>query len=288
MSKSEPLVIIPSYQQPELLRGCVNSVLSSLQARIAILDDSRDNSILNSMEAIRQIRKGSMVDYIEPMEEQERINHISSWNRYQELVRGKQGKHLSYINLRHHDDHLLPRDSQDITDDFADPCAAALVIHPIMVPSLRIGKLRLLRYHCPPPLQRLLLQHLPLRLLLLFNYIGPTACVWIRQDLALNAPLFDEQLRWLVDVAWYYGLVRVCRRSEIRVSAKALNQSVSNPKSITAKLNPQITAIEHQERLWIAKTVPLPAWLFAMAALLRPLNRGLSWLWLKPQWHHGA
>ena len=287
-NKQKALVFIPSYQQPELLKSCISSVLKSLEARIVILDDSNDSSIVECIAEIRQTWRTNMVDYIERMDAQRRTTHISGWNRYKEILSTIAKTNDGYINLRHHDDQLVPRLSQSINDDFTAEATHALVIHPIMAPALKIGRLQLLRYHCPPPLLRLLINHLPQQLILLFNYIGPTACVWVRQDVAIRAPGFDEKLCWLVDVDWYYSLTSACQRSEIHVSRNALNRSLFHNQSITSQLSPQISEIQKEERKRIARKVPLSPWLFLMAALLRPVNRLLSWVWLKAEVKHAS
>ena len=287
-NKRKALVFIPSYQQPGLLKSCINSVLESLEAQIVILDDSNDSSIVNCIDEIRQTWRTNMVDYKERIDAQRRTTHISGWNRYKEILSTMASTNAGYINFRHHDDQLIPRLSQSINDDFTGEAAHALVIHPIMAPAFKIGRLQLLRYHCPPPLLRLLINHLPKQLILLFNYIGPTACVWVRQDVAVRTPTFDEELCWLVDVDWYYGLISACDRSEVHVSQNAFNRSLCHSKSITNQLSAQISEIQKEERKLIARKVPLSPWLFLMAALLRPVNRLLSWAWLKAEVEHAS
>ena len=283
MTHPTSLVFIPSYQQTGLLRSCIDSVLSSFETKIIILDDSIDSGISDFVADMRKAGNKEVLDYLKPMETRERTSHISSWNRYLALTRGMMSsrKDHAYINLRHHDDHLIPRLSQSIKEDFADTAEPNLVVHPIMVTALKIGRLELLRYHCTPILQSMLIKYLPLELILLFNYIGPTACIWIREDLALRAPGFDEQLRWLVDVDWYFGLLKACKRSQIKVSVNAANKSKSHSQSITNQLRPQISLIQKRERRQITQKVELSAGLFVLAALLRPLNRVMSCMWLK-------
>ena len=281
-------VFIPAYRQPALLKGCINSVLNSLSARIVILDDSGDNSIRDCIAEIRRTWKTATVEYIECMDYQARTSHISSWNRYKDLINRKASEHSLYINFRHHDDHLLTQESQGIVKDLDWRATNAMIIHPIMTPALKIGRIQLMRYHCPPTLQRLLLKYLPHELIILFNYIGPTACVWVRQDLALNAPAFNEKLQWLVDVDWYYSLASRCKISEIDVSRNAANSSVINTQSITNQLYPRIAELQQKELMRITETVRISPWLHLLAAVLRPLNRFLSWILLKPELNHGS
>jgi hypothetical protein len=59
-------------------------------------------------------------------------------------------------------------------------------------------------------------------------------------------------------------------------------------QSITSQLSPQIYEVQKEERKWIARKVPLSPWLFLMAALLRPVNRLLSWVWLKAEVKHAS
>lgn len=282
------VVFIPAYKQPALLKRCINSVLNSLSARIVILDDSDDNSIRDCIAEISKTWGTDTVEYIECREIQARTSHISSWNRYQDLTNRKASEHNLYINVRHHDDHLLARQSQRIAEDLDWSTTKAMIIHPIMTPALKMGRMQLMRYHCPPPLQSLLIKHLPHELIILFNYIGPTACVWVRQDLALNAPVFNEKLQWLVDVEWYYSLASRCKPSEITISRKAMNSSVTNTQSITKQLRPQIAELQHKELMCITERVRISPWIHLLAAILRPVNRLLSWMLLEAHLNHDS
>ena len=281
MDLTSVTVFIPSFQQPELLQRCVDAVLNCISARIVILDDSFDNSVKDEVEKIRHTWETEQIDFFGRLAQKERISHISSWNRYKGIINNNTALSREFINIRHHDDHLIRHHSKNISLDFRKVSECRLIIHPIVTQHGKIGKVRFYRYHCTPGLLRLLVKHLPPELLFIFNYIGPTACVWVRSDLVGDAPVFDEQLEWLVDVFWYYSLMKRCMKSQIRVSEGGLNITEVNMHSITRKLRPNIGEIAKKERQYISKTIKLSAWLYLMAAVLRALNKILSLMWLK-------
>jgi len=49
-------------------------------------------------------------------------------------------------------------------------------------------------------------KHLTHKLIVLFDNVGPRACLWTQQDLAVNAPAFNDIRRWLVDMDWHYSV----------------------------------------------------------------------------------
>jgi hypothetical protein len=274
MTGKTSTVFIPAYNQVELVEGCIRSVLSCFVGSISILDDSDRRGVAEAVAEIGQLRSGAELSYQPRLQPLQRKNHISNWNRYLELKNSSS----SYLNLRHHDDYLIPDLSRGLNAELNDEGGPMLIIHPVLVPILKIKRLTIARYHSPPCLQRLLLRYFPAELLTLVNYIGPTACVWIKEELAELAPGFDERLKWLVDCNWYVSLLNHCKPTDIRISNRAANRSIPHSGTITAHLKPKIAELERDELQLLASQMRISSSLKRLAQTVRVVNRFMSLL----------
>ena len=270
-------VFIPAYNQAELVAGCIRSVLGCFNGQISILDDSDQGGVAEAVAEIGQLRSGAELSYQPRLQPLQRKNHISNWNRYLELKNSSS----SYLNLRHHDDYLIPSLSRGLKAELNDEGGPMLIIHPVLVPILKINRITIARYHSPPFLQRLLLRHCPAELLILVNYIGPTACIWIKGELAERAPGFDERLKWLVDCNWYVSLLNHCKPTDIRISNRAANRSIPHSETITAHLKPKIAELERDELQLLASQMLISSSLRRLAQAVRAVNRFLSLIFIR-------
>lgn len=66
----------------------------------------------------------------------------------------------------------------------------------------------------------------------IMNIIGPCACVTFKTT---GAPLFDENLKWLVDVDWYYRLFR--QKRVLYIDSLFINSNHGHKNQITNNLD---------------------------------------------------
>ena len=129
---------------------------------------------------------------------------IANWNNGLQMATGQ------YIILMHHDEAMSGTDYlQRIEHHFND--GAGIVVSNIEVIVDGLQK----KSHFTTPMKRFVLRHPSL--LFLANAIGPCACIAIRST--LKEP-FCEELHWLVDVEWYYRLLkgrRVCYDPQLTI-----------------------------------------------------------------------
>lgn len=77
--------------------------------------------------------------------------------------------------------------------------------------------------------------------ILLHNYIGSPSNVIVRRS---HLEAFDEELKWFVDLEWYFRLTRAVARTDM---SEFTVTSFPNDQSITASLQDNITQISHSE-----------------------------------------
>jgi len=268
-------VFIPAYNQAQLLIGCLKSVAECFIPEIYILDDSESGS--DTIKYALQKLPDISAKYLPRLDDRQRSNHIASWNRYRSLI----ADDSEYINIRHHDDFIIPALSRSAALQFQHKKEPLLIINPILIPLFSCKCVRIARYHCPPLLLRLFLRYTPSSMLVLFNYIGPTACVWIRSGFAASAPVFDDRLTWLVDARWYSSLIARCEPSDIVVSTHIFNQTVNNVYSITSQLGTSISLIKDEEEKLLVSELQISQVVKAIALASKLVNRIASLLLIK-------
>lgn len=179
-------VIIPTYNNVELFKGALQSVLSQDYQEIEILvsDDSSENGI-------REICNNSNDDRIRYIRNSPSLGAVINWNQGLKKATGE------IVILLHHDERLPQGDYLKTIVELMEK--TDVVVSNICVCS---GD-RQRKDWVSPRLKKIMLS-VPVSLFFI-NYIGPCACVAFKKK---NLQFFDERLNWLVDTEWYYRILK--------------------------------------------------------------------------------
>lgn len=272
MNSFTNIVCIPTYNNKKLAITCVMTLQSLPGTELHILDESTDECVRQGLEKYQREGKITNMIYHGIMDSKHRKNHISNWKRYEQMIEEDQG----YMNIRHNDDYLLknascPTDKGNNEIDKPD-----IVIKPVAILICRLGKYGVYRYHCNPAIRRLLVNYCKPEILIYFNYIGPTACLWSRKEVAKAIGPFDEDLVWLVDVEWYIRLLKRTGKARERISELLVSSSMAHQESITRKIISENFSIKADEVAKLAIKYRVGSALWAIAMFLRMLNRIIS------------
>lgn len=179
-------IVIPAYNNLPLLQRALSSALQQqgVQLEVIVTDDSTMPDIEQYMTTVSDPR-------LRYVHNQPSLGAVSNWNSGLRMATGE------YIILMHHDEALTGTDHLLRLQQHLDAGAEVVVTNFQVTIN---GRTKLCRYG--PWFKRLVLRHPSV--LFLVNVIGPCACVAFRRS--LYTPFCDD-LRWLVDVEWYYRLL---------------------------------------------------------------------------------
>ena len=228
-------LFIPTYENVELLRGCIESISRFIGLKtpsVVILDDS-ETDIVNNFIANYNCDEEMRARYY-PRSRESGTSHVDNWNRMFSIV--ENSSNIEWFQLRHHDDELIRIHSKDMLYATLASPDCDLVITPVVKRVMKLGFFEINRYHCHPLLMKHLVNLNP-DILYFFNYIGPTASFWIRKDSDISKIRFDPSLTWLVDCNWYSKILMAARKGKIRITPDMLTTSVPNSGSITSWLS---------------------------------------------------
>lgn len=219
-------VIIPAFENLNLFKTALCSVLEqkNIVVEVIVVDDSRTMDL----ECFVNELNDSRINYYHNIPS---LGAVKNWNKGLTLATG------DYILLLHHDECLqdalhLWRMSEMLAMGYDIIVSNVVIDHN--------GK-RINHKFSRPFLKRVFL-FFPI-LLFAANAIGPCACVAFRKDKKI---MFDEKLRWLVDIEWYY---RLFNRSRIALlsPAYAILSFHGHRGQITQNINiPQMLAKDKQ------------------------------------------
>lgn len=185
MSKLDFTIIIPTYNNVELFKRAIDSVLiqKNVSYEIFVVDDSTNNNIEDFV-------KKTNLPRIKYYHNKPSKGAVANWNFGLSLAKGK------YIEVLHHDEALASEDilwkaklQFETSHSSAVIANYKVLIGGVVKKESSIKKL----------FRAFFIKH-PMFLFLL-NLLGPCACVFIENG---NVDYFDEKLHWLVDVDWYY------------------------------------------------------------------------------------
>jgi glycosyltransferase involved in cell wall biosynthesis len=185
-------ICIPTYNQTNLLEKTLESILSQTYTNyeVIISDDSTTEDVFNLIS--KYDFKGRMNYYKNNIP----LGSPTNWNKSIRQAKGK------YIKILHHDDWFSSTDSlyefvikaeryPDVTFFF---CATESLNH------IENKK----RYYIPNKLTVNKIMHNPL-LLMVGNIIGAPSVTFFKK----NSELFDENIRWLVDLDFYIRIIMI-------------------------------------------------------------------------------
>ena len=227
-------ILIPTYENLPLLRALLRSICPlGSKIKAAIYDDSRSDLIFNELPKLSKNVPFSL-DYSRIKDGCDHKNRAAAnWNR---AINNTTISIGDIYQIRHHDDHFV-----QLSYGFCSSLEAfedspyTIMLTPTIKLLFQWRSFRLYRYHCPPLILRILLA-MPPELLYYYNYIGPTASVWLKKS-SDSVPLFDTSLTWLVDVDWYSRLLRRSGSDDVHINVKGSTLSAHNQHSITASLH---------------------------------------------------
>lgn len=182
-------IIIPTYNNLELFKRAVDSVLmqKNISYEIIVVDDSTNNYIESHVKKTNQ-------PPLRYYHNQPSKGAVANWNFGLSLAKGK------YVEILHHDEALADeyilwkvKRQFETTHSHVVIANYKVLIEGAVKKELPIKK-RLHAFFIKHPI-----------LLFLSNLLGPCACVFIEN---YNIDHFDAKLHWLVDVDWYYRVLK--------------------------------------------------------------------------------
>lgn len=182
-------IISPSYNNLELSKKAITSTLKQegVSFELIIVDDSTNDDIKNYINNLHDER-------IRYYNNKPSLGAVKNWNYGLGLAIGK------YVILLHHDEYFYSKTHLKTIKTQIEKNNNDVVIAPICV---HINENANSKKTFPSKTKRIFINH-PI-LLFAANVIGPSACVCIKKE---NIQPFCEDLHWLVDLEWYYRMLR--------------------------------------------------------------------------------
>jgi len=189
-------ICIPAYRQVEYLRETLQSLLTQdfQDFEVIVTDDSPDDSVCD---LLASFDFGGRLRYVR---NSPALGSPENWNAALRLAQG------DYVKILHHDDHFIRPDALrlfvKLLDDapHADFGFCATLVNHIDVNMQRI--------HCASDRQLADLAEDPASLFV-GNCIGAPSATICRRSASLD---YDRQMKWLVDVDYYYRMLMNNRR----------------------------------------------------------------------------
>lgn len=185
-------ICIPAYQEPELMAKCLESIALQTYTdyEVVITDDSPDESVSAVVDAF----KGKITN-LRYYKNTERKGSPGNWN---ECVRKAEG---SYIKILHRDDRFSDADS---LARFMAAAEANPEVGFFFSGAMSDDHATHRQYAHTPNKRRIAKLKKDLLLLLVGNVIGAPSVTLFKRSAAL---LFDENLKWLVDIDFYIRML---------------------------------------------------------------------------------
>jgi glycosyltransferase involved in cell wall biosynthesis len=235
-------LLIPAYNYSKGVGRILDSLCSTSYNDIEILvaDDSENNCVKDFIEMFYS----DCPNELSYKKNCSRVGAVANWNSLIKSARGE------FVVLMHHDE--FPINANFISKLLAileekNDNIDVLVMNCLLINSDETR----VRYHVPYHIKRLVIRFFP-EYMLKRNVIGPTSCLVVRRKLY---PLFDEKLKWFVDVDMYFRLrkstSRWCMCDDLDIGS-----AYKRRESITASIKSDITIIRTKEREVLIKKFP--------------------------------
>lgn len=225
-------VVLPAYRYREGIERILCTLpLSDPRIEVIVGDDTPDGSLAAWLQgAGRQVAVHLKYHRNTPP-----LGAVPNWN---DLIRRATGK---YVWLLHHDE--CPVDEAAVSRLLAllgqAPDLDAVILDCVLV----LGESGVNRRHMPNWMRALVVTKFP-NYLLRRNIVGPASSIVVRRELY---EMYDESLRWLVDVELYRRVFEKVRRIHLAHDVTVLSFSY-RLESITASLCHDLRQIALQER----------------------------------------
>ena len=183
-------VVIPSYNNLELFKKALNSVLDQTYKSVEVIIS--DDSTSDEIEKFCASQSDNRIVYTHNIPSK---GAVKNWNQGLQMASG------DWIIVLHHDeqfgslDYLMTLTGEMNTND--------ILISEVMIENngqLRNGKFTGF-------IKSLILKYPSL--FFIINPIGPCACVAFNKNIL---QLFDDHLVWRVDMEWYYRIFRCSQK----------------------------------------------------------------------------
>lgn len=224
-------ILIPAYCYPKGVIRILEKVVhvDERELDILIFDDSPDDSVKETL-----VERG-YINRVQYKKNEKSSGAIGNWNSL--LERSK----TDYRMLIHHDEFFEKKtDIEDLihylkknetTKVFLLNCLLNTKVH-------FIGRL-----HFSLKISKLILGKLP-EYLFKRNFIGPTACLVISKEVDLR---FDEKLKWLVDVDFYYRVFQKIGKDFIKFLPIFMRSEGRRDESISSSIKHEVEMIRKRE-----------------------------------------
>jgi glycosyltransferase involved in cell wall biosynthesis len=192
-------ICIPTYNQLDYLKICLQYIADQTfdDYEIIITDDSSDNQIEEYVNALTYKNK---INY---KKNSIALGSPKNWNYALQLATG------DLIKIIHHDDFFAePTALKEFVEVFDAKPTVGFVFCSTKIKMVDSGEIKL---HQIKANQLTTIYQEP-ELLFYNNLIGAPSVVMMRKQ---NLALFDENLKWLVDVDWYYKCIRKCKQIDV-------------------------------------------------------------------------
>lgn len=235
-------IVIPSYNNLSLLQRTLDSIRNQrgVSMQIVVVDDSnRHNDIQNYIKELNDER--ILYQHNTPS-----LGAVRNWNEGLGKCCGR------YVILVHHDETLQG-------DNHLSILRKELEISNLVVSNITIKKQEGHSYSLFPSWFKRLTLQFP-SLLFCVNAIGPCAVVAFRKE---QIQMFDDQLRWFVDVEWYYRMIKSSRASymptTVITSHHGHQEQISQNININAEAGNDLVILHRKYRPFSA--VGIAAWI---------------------------
>lgn len=220
-------IVIPTYNNLDLFIQAYDSIKEqkNISFEIIVTDDSNIDIIalfIKSLKDERIIYKLNTPS----------LGAVKNWNAGISMASGK------YIILMHHDEFFADRlyYLMNVKKLFYEK-EFKIIVSNIKIDNQNHSK-KISRI--PGKLKYLILNYCP-SFLFFCNIIGPTSSIAFINEKVI---FFDSNLKWLVDIDWYYSLLSL---NKTYVEEKLLICSTDNPNQITKSINVQSLEITEKQ-----------------------------------------
>lgn len=224
-------ILIPAYNFPKGIRRILEKLEYHSETEIVIFDNSNNFNILQLIDRFKKKFNNQIIyKSFKP------TSAVKNWNN---LIKCSNGK---FYILLHHDELFLLNTTMSNFVNYLKTTENSLLIFKCILIK-KFSKL-----HFPIFLSKFLIKKFPIYILKR-NFLGPTACLVIKKDAFCE--LYDENLKWFVDVDFYY---RLFLNNNLKFEFNNLANIYSfqdNIDSITNKVKININIISKYESKFI-------------------------------------